>query len=1134
MADATQSIDPAIKKIFNAGKRSAIARKNKQLDLEEILDALAFLREDPEISPAIENCLGHQIIWDNTSHLFHARDDIPKVTPEEADNLRLPLGTLFKAAYGNLRENHPSPSLAEFLQAMLKGPEIATRHSSYKFLEATPGQKQGDSTPPRKEGFISRLRKEEERASKLRESLKKDVIGQDEAIVMLSEGYLGSIRKEQPSGLRCIFTFLGPPGVGKTMLAERFAAALTEVERERYDTTKISMEAAGDQETLIATLFGVQQAYKGSSPGLLHDRIAANPRQVIIFDEIEKAPSTIIQSLLTLLESGKFTDRHENDPVDLSRCFVVFTTNLGQDIFASRNRSGILRGSSFTSDDLFDLLSSAKRREAVHYEDAPSALAPEFVSRLRKGRAVLFNQLTGSDYLRLIDTVTGNAPPPHFYIGPGTKEIFLLSLLPDISPRRLTSECAVFHERLVRESIQNCPDLVAADPDKFTIIVGDKLESESETIFDQIKSDQQLELLILDNDNRMSTFIERYKEANYGETKPSVSLIRNPSEIADAIVRNNPDIVLIDLDLPELNQPGEGFLRVHRDILRNAPEIPIVFFSESSECKEKVQKIMNQGGARAFFSFKQVSDEIQIEDEHYRFSTILSNVLLEKMMKSLIRSRRSLDLEIRYEYVEYEGRKKIDAYVTTLKPRQVVSMADGVNGFSPAEIPDVTFDDVYGLARAKERLQDAISFMKDPAPLRAFGVKPPSGFLLAGPSGTGKTHIARAVANAADCVFYALSAGELESKWAGEGEERIRKLFVAARRYAPAVIFIDEIDAIAGNRSASSGSANGVKMLNQLLVCMDGFSDHHAPVLILAATNRPESLDPAILRPGRFDETIRIEPPDAKARQEMFSKRLEGKPIDEEVKQALPRLVCRTAGMSPAQLDRILREACYLAVRDNRTTLSLADLEAACNLVRYGANRRDIMIPESEKRQTAWHEAGHAVAHLSLFPDDRLDFVSIIPNEQGALGFASWRSNESRHTSSIQDFRNRIVVALAGREGERLCPGAGDAAINTGASSDYEQATSLAWQAVSTYGFDETYGTYNSEAVPASVQSSMALEIKPRVDELLKSCLEKTRELLKTNAAHHSAIAEALVAKEALEGEEVERLWKVEEPEVGE
>jgi len=315
-------------------------------------------------------------------------------------------------------------------------------------------------------------------------------------------------------------------------------------------------------------------------------------------------------------------------------------------------------------------------------------------------------------------------------------------------------------------------------------------------------------------------------------------------------------------------------------------------------------------------------------------------------------------------------------------------------------------------------------------------------------------------------------------------------------------------------------------MLNQLLVCMDGFADTKGQILVLAATNRPEALDPAILRPGRFDETIRIEAPDAKAREQMFRKRLEKIPIETGILDAIPRLICRTAGVSPAQVDRVLREAAYAAAREGRKTITLADLEAAANLVRYGANRRDMVVREQDRRQTAWHEAGHAVARLALCPESKLDYISIVPNEEGALGFAAWQHDETKHSHSAQDFHNLIIVSLAGREAEILCPDSGSAAINTGVSSDYERATALAWEAVSRFGFDDEFGVFCLRGTPASIHPVLSESIKPRVDALLGTCLEATRKLMLEKKLQLEAIAFALVAKDALDGVEVETLIK--------
>jgi ATP-dependent metalloprotease FtsH len=525
-------------------------------------------------------------------------------------------------------------------------------------------------------------------------------------------------------------------------------------------------------------------------------------------------------------------------------------------------------------------------------------------------------------------------------------------------------------------------------------------------------------------------------------------------------------------------------LAAHKLLRQASPDSGIVLFSEHPDLsREDRLAIMEQGGALEFLNFRDsAGDALLDEDQIARLSALVEARLFEKLISDFVRTRRKFTWDSQLEYSDADNTLYINLHKITQK--QDVPPSTSSSGFQPSPIPQVTFDDVFGLERAKERLREAVAFMKDPGNLAAFGVAPPSGFLLAGPSGTGKTHLARAVANAANCVFYSLSAGELESKWVGESEERIRELFASARKYAPAVIFIDEIDAIATRREAMPSPCNhAVKLLNQLLVCMDGFSTAKGQVLVIAATNRPEALDPAVLRPGRFDETIRIEAPDAKAREQMFLQRLAKIPMDnrEAIQSSAANLVCRTAGMSPAQIDRVIREAAYAAARENRKTISLSDIGTAIAFVRYGAAKRDMKITPKDRERTAWHEAGHAIARLTLLPESKLDYLSIVPNEDGSLGFAAWQEDESKHTDSAEDYKKLIMVSLAGREGEKLCPGAGADAINTGVSSDYERATHRAWQYVSRFGFDEEYGIFAPTTLPSHLQAELGGSIQPRV-----------------------------------------------------
>jgi ATP-dependent metalloprotease FtsH len=436
-------------------------------------------------------------------------------------------------------------------------------------------------------------------------------------------------------------------------------------------------------------------------------------------------------------------------------------------------------------------------------------------------------------------------------------------------------------------------------------------------------------------------------------------------------------------------------------------------------------------------------------------------------------------------------------------------------------IPRERFDDVAGLDRAKRRLAQVLRWLKQPGTLGAFGVKPPTGFLLAGPPGTGKTLLARALAGEADLPFVALSAGELKTKWLGESEQRIRDLFAMARRYAPAIVFIDEIDAVGGIRGRTPDHPWRDDVLNELLAGLDGFRSTDRPVFVLGATNRPDHLDPALRRPGRFDETIPIDLPNAKARRAFFERRLASVAHEEPLE--LERLLGGTSGCTPAQLDRIVREAVYLAAGEGRRAIRAADLEAARRLVRFGAQKEDVEVRPEELRLTARHEAAHALVHAVLFPDRPIDYLTIVPSESGALGLVAPLRDETRHDVRREDVRRQLAVFLAGRESE-LLTGAAEDALTAGASSDLEKATVLAYRAIGEWGFDEAFGLASLAGMPATVRGAFEARLLERLPEWLAQGRATARRILEEKSATLDALAEALLASESLDGEDLVRI----------
>ena len=424
-----------------------------------------------------------------------------------------------------------------------------------------------------------------------------------------------------------------------------------------------------------------------------------------------------------------------------------------------------------------------------------------------------------------------------------------------------------------------------------------------------------------------------------------------------------------------------------------------------------------------------------------------------------------------------------------------------------------------GLHRAKRRLQRVLDGLTDPTKLAAFGTSPPRGLLLAGPPGTGKTLLARALAGEAGLPFLALSAGELKSKWVGESEARIRELFSKARQYAPAIVFIDEIDGLAAARGPGS-PPHETSALNQLLAELDGAGPRMQLGLVLAATNHPEVLDPALIRPGRFDEVIPMDLPNLAARREFFEGRLATLPTEGDID--LERLAKSAGGASPAELDRMVREAVYHAAEQDRSAITEADLHHARRLVRFGAEAKDRLVDGEDLRMTAYHEAGHALCFMLQFPERTIDHLTIVPNERGALGFLAPMHEEGQTSMTIDQVRRELVVALAGREAERLI--GGEDAMTTGVSSDLSHATNLAWNSITRWGFDPRIGPIGIDALPDHARGKWSEAAAEQLWSWLKDAERTAANNLIEYRGELDRLAEALLEHESLDWDDLSSL----------
>jgi cell division protease FtsH len=446
--------------------------------------------------------------------------------------------------------------------------------------------------------------------------------------------------------------------------------------------------------------------------------------------------------------------------------------------------------------------------------------------------------------------------------------------------------------------------------------------------------------------------------------------------------------------------------------------------------------------------------------------------------------------------------------------------------------PDVTFADVAGTDEAKEEVQEIVEFLKSPQKFQALGGRIPRGVLLVGPPGTGKTLLAKAIAGEARVPFYSISGSEFVEMFVGVGAARVRDLFEQAKRNAPCLVFIDEIDAVGRHRGAGLGGGHDEReqTLNQILAEMDGF-DTNANVIIMAATNRPDILDPALLRPGRFDRHVVIDLPDIKGRKAILEVHAKGKPLAKEVD--LETVAKETPGFSGADLANLVNEAAILAARRNRKDITLKELEDATDRTIAGPERKSRVISPKEKEITAYHESGHALTARMLPNADPVHKVSIVARGI-AGGWTRLLPSEDRHFWTKSQFDDRLAVSLGGRVAEEITFGE----MTTGAQNDLEQATKLARQMVTEYGMSEKLGprTFGQRqelvflgreiSEQRDYSDKIAQEIDEEVHDIIQRAYITARKILTTNKEKLNQLAQELMTHETLDEPELNRIFE--------
>ena len=443
----------------------------------------------------------------------------------------------------------------------------------------------------------------------------------------------------------------------------------------------------------------------------------------------------------------------------------------------------------------------------------------------------------------------------------------------------------------------------------------------------------------------------------------------------------------------------------------------------------------------------------------------------------------------------------------------------------------VTFDDVAGVDEAKAELQEIISFLKDAKKYTRLGAKIPKGVLLVGPPGTGKTLLARAIAGEAEVPFFSISASEFIEMFVGVGASRVRDLFEQAKKQAPCIVFIDELDALGKSRTANNPFASNderEQTLNQLLAEMDGF-DPNAGVILLAATNRPEVLDPALLRAGRFDRRVVVDRPDRQGREAILNVHAKSVHLADDV--VLSKLAARTPGFAGADLANLVNEAALLAARKNREAVIMADFNEAIERLLTGLEKKSRILSDLEKRTVAYHEAGHAMIGALMPGAGNVEKISIVPRGVAALGYTLQLPEDDRFLMMEDEIRGRLMILLGGRAAEELIFDR----VSTGASDDIQKATDLAERCITLYGMSKTLGPMAIERSQAQFLEGFSQPRRPisphlsetidrEIKELIDQAYQMALEILVRNQEVLAKIANNLLEAESLEGERLETL----------
>ena len=943
---------------------------------------------------------------------------------------------------------------------------------------------------------------------KLQEALLQNVFGQDKAVSTFTSGYffaeLSRLTDKSRTKPRGTFLFAGPPGVGKTFLAEK-AASLLNLPFRRFDMSEYSDYDAKQR------FSGADALYNRSSPGTVTGFVAENPRCVLLFDEIEKAHLQVIHLFLQILDAGHIHDSHKNTEVSFTDAIMIFTTNAGRSIYEEDETGN------------YSELPRKVILKAIGQDRNPTTGEPFFpaaiCSRFASGNVVMFNHISAHQLLRVAKNEiqknirnTQGTTGLSIDIEESVYSAILFAEGGNADARTIRSRA----ESFVTSELYELFRLISPDKTNATIEdirkihIGIDLPNSNEKIRSLFEIADKPQILVFGSQS-----VTKFCEQHLPDLP--VFAAHSREEACALFAEHNISLVLCDifygvdqantpyLNLEDVLSDGRDFLKY---LLMHRPNTPIyLLISEENKLNGEEKVSYYQQGVRGILS---LSDTLN--DQINELCTILHQ---QQSIRILARSSKIVSFETAQSISENGTEAAIRLYDFRLI--HAVEAGDGDNMVDDISRPNVAFEDIIGADSAVEELKFFADQLKNPQKNAASGLRMPRGILLYGPPGTGKTMLAKALAHASDVPFIQTEGNRFLKKYVGEGPEAVHRLFQTARKYAPAIIFIDEIDAIAKERTGGEFERTA-DILTALLTEMDGFSkDPSKPIFVLAATNydvtpgTPKSLDSALMR--RFDRRIYVDLPSKEDRLRYLNKKAAGNALLALSSDKLENIAGRSVGMSLAGLESVLDLAARMAFRSGKTVVTDELFDEALEEFNSGERRA---IEESSLLQTARHEAGHTI--LCWLSGQIPNYLTIVARGNHG-GYMQREASDTKAYYTKNELLNNIRISLGGRAAEIVCYGT-EAGITTGASGDIRQATSIARNIVCSFGMDDSFGlaAISEEEL---VNGTLALEVRQAVNRILAQEMRETIRIIEEHRDKLDALAEELLRKNNLNEKQI-------------